>query len=56
MINDYWVVYVFGIVRVFRICCGFRTVKAFRIFIGKRRINNYWIESVFGIEYVNRTV
>ena len=41
---------------MFGICYGYRIVKAFRIFIIKRRINNYWIESVFGIEYGNRTV
>lgn len=35
---------------------GYRTGKAFRVFIGKHMINVYWIESVFEIEYVDRIV
>ena len=54
MVNDYWIVFVFGIVRVFGIKYGFRIVKAFRIFIGKRKILDYYIKSKFGIQYVYR--
>lgn len=44
-------VFVLGILSVFGIKYGFRIVKAFRIFIGKR-ITDYWIESEFGKRYV----
>ena len=43
MINDFWIVSVFGIKY------GFRIVKAFNIFIGKGMVNDHWIVCVFGI-------
>ena len=43
MVNDYWIVRVFGVL------CSFRIVEAFRIFILKRMVNDYWIVCIFGI-------
>ena len=43
MINDYWIVSVFGVEYNFRI------VKAFRIFIQKGKVNDYLIVCVFEI-------
>lgn len=48
-------VFVFGILSVFGIKYGFRKVKAFQIFVGKRIID-YWIESKFGKQYVYKIV
>ena len=49
MVNDYWIVCIFGIVSVFGMLYDYMIVKAFRIFIGKEVVNDYWIECVFGM-------
>ena len=49
MVIDYWIVWVFGIVSVFRIQYGYRILQDFRIIIGKGMVNDYWIVWVFGI-------
>ena len=40
MVNDYWIVWVFGTVSVFGIQYGYRILEDFRIFIGKRMVND----------------
>ena len=52
MVNDCLIISVFGIVSAVEMQCNYRTVKTFRMFIGKRMINDYLLESKFGIEYV----
>ena len=47
MINDCWIVSVFGIYY------GFRTVETFRIIRGKGMVNGYWIACVFVIVSVS---
>ena len=49
MVNDYWIVCIFGIVSVIGMLYDYMIVKAFRIFIGKEMVNDYWIECVFGM-------
>ena len=51
MVNDYWILPVSGIVSVFGMKYGYRTVQSFKIFTRKRMINDYWMEREFGIEY-----
>ena len=43
MINNYWIVSVFGIKY------GFRIEETFSKFIGKGMVNDYWIVCVFEI-------
>ena len=52
MVSDCLIISAFDIVSAFEIQYNSRTVKAFRMFRGKRMINNYLLESKFRIEYV----
>ena len=48
MLNDYWVVWVFGIRSVFGVYYGHIVLQDFRMFIGKWMLNGYWIVWLFG--------
>ena len=52
MVNDCWILCVFGIITVFVMQYVYRIVKAFRISLGKNIMNDYWTAYVFGMESV----
>ena len=54
--NDYWIVWVFGIVSGCGIQYGYRILEDFRIFIGKRMGNDWCIVGVFRIVFLGYNI